>query len=334
MRRLLLERGLAALLNIVLVSLLIFLLVRLAPGNPVDLLLPAEASVQERQELARHWGLDRPLPAQYLAYTANLLRGDLGTSLYFQVPVRRLLWERVPASLELIACALLLIALVATPLGVAAALRPRTAVDHLSAAVAIGGISLPPFWLAILLVLVFGGYLNLLPVSGRATYGVAIAPLTGFQVADAVLAGHWGGLADTLGHLILPAVSLASVGIALFTRLLRSSMLEALRQDYVVTARAKGLSERAVVWKHALRNALIPVLTAWGLAFTFMLSGSVIIETIFAWPGIGRLAVQAIGNRDYPLVQGIALAFVLLVIVAHLAIDVLYALVDPRIRYG
>ena len=149
-----------------------------------------------------------------------------------------------------------------------------------------------------------------------------------------MLRGNWSGLADTLRHLVLPAVSLASVGIALFTRLLRSSMLEALRQDYVLTARAKGLSERAVVWKHALRNALIPVLTAWGLAFTFMLSGSVIIETIFAWPGIGRLAVQAIGNRDYPLVQGIVLAFVVLVIVAHLVIDVLYTLVDPRIRYG
>ncbi len=334
MKRLLLERGLAALGNIVLVSLLIFILVRLAPGNPVDLLLPVEAAGEERQELARHWGLDRPLPVQYLAYAANLLRGDLGTSLYFQAPVGQLLRERIPPSLELIACALLLIALVAMPLGVAAALRPRTAVDHLSTTVAICGISLPPFWLAILLVLVFGGYLNLLPVSGRATYGAEIVRLTGFQMVDAVLAGNWRGLGDTLRHLLLPAVSLASVGIALFTRLLRSSMLEALRQDYVLTARAKGLPERAVVWKHALRNALIPVLTAWGLAFTFMLSGSVIIETIFAWPGIGRLAVQAIGNRDYPLVQGIVLAFVLLVVLAHLVIDVLYALVDPRIRYG
>jgi len=334
MKRLVVERSLAAVVNIVLVSLLIFILVRLAPGNPVELLLPVEASAQEREALAHHWGLDRSLPAQYMAYAANLLRGDLGTSLYFQVPVRQLLWERIPPSLELIACALLIIALVATPLGVAAALRPRTAVDHLSATVAICGISLPPFWLAILLVLVFGGYLNVLPVSGRASYGAEIVPVTGFQVVDTALAGNWSGLADTLRHLILPAVSLAGVGVALFTRLLRSGMLEALRQDYVLTARAKGLSERAVVWKHALRNALIPVLTAWGLAFTFMLSGSVIIETIFAWPGIGRLAVQAIGNRDYPLVQGIVLAFVVLVIVAHLAIDVLYALVDPRIRYG
>jgi len=334
MKRLLVERALAALVNILLVSLLIFILVRLAPGNPVDLLLPVEAAGEERQELARHWGLDRSLPAQYLAYAANLLRGDLGMSLSFQAPVRQLLVERIPPSLELIAFALLLIALVAMPLGVAAALRPGTAVDHLSATVAICGISLPPFWLAILLVLVLGGYLNLLPVSGRASYGAEIARLTGFQVVDAVLAGNWRGLGDTLRHLLLPAISLASVGIALFTRLLRSSMLEALRQDYVLTARAKGLPERMVVWKHALRNALIPVLTAWGLAFTFMLSGSVIIETIFAWPGMGRLAVQAIGNRDYPLVQGIVLAFVVLVIVAHLVIDVLYALVDPRIRYG
>jgi peptide/nickel transport system permease protein len=327
MKRLLVERGLAALINILLVSLLIFILVRLAPGNPVDLLLPVEAAPEVRQELARHWGLDRPLPVQYLAYAANLLRGDLGTSLYFQAPVGQLLRERIPPSLELIACALLLIALVAMPLGVAAALRPRTVVDHLSATVAICGISLPPFWLAILLVLVLGGYLNLLPVSGRATYGAEIARLTGFQVVDAVLAGNWRGLADTLRHLLLPAVSLAGVGIALFTRLLRSSMLEALQQDYVLTARAKGLPEHAVVWKHALRTAL-------GLAFTFMLSGSVIIETIFAWPGLGRLAVQAIGNRDYPLVQGIVLAFVVLVVLAHLVIDVLYALVDPRIRYG
>ncbi len=333
MKRLLVERGLAALGNIVLVSLLIFILVRLAPGNPVELLLPVEATGEDRAELMRHWGLDRPLPVQYLAYAGNLLRGDLGTSLYFQVPVRQLLAERLPPSLELVACALFLIALVALPLGMAAALRPHTAVDHLSTTVAICGVSLPPFWFAILLILVFGGTLNLLPVSGRFSYGTEIARLTGFQVVDSLLAGNWRGLGDALRHLILPAVSLAGVGIALFTRLLRSGMLETLRQEYVLSARAKGLPERTVVWKHALRNALIPVLTAWGLAFTFMLSGAVIIETIFAWPGIGRLAVQAIGNRDYPLVQGIVLAFVALVIVAHLVIDVLYALVDPRIRY-
>jgi len=333
MKRLLAERAVAALINIVLVVVLIFLLVRLAPGDPVELLLPVEATAEERADLARHWGLDRPLPAQFLAYAANLARGDMGTSLYFQVPVRHLLAERLPPSLELIACALILIVVVAMPLGVGAALRPQGAVDHLSTTVAICGLSLPPFWLAILLILVFGGYWNLLPVSGRISPGGVIPRFTGFQVVDSLASGDWRGLGDTLRHLVLPAVSLAGVGIALFTRLLRSGMLEALRQDYVLTARAKGLAEGIVVWKHALRNALIPVLTAWGLAFTFMLSGAVIIETIFAWPGIGRLAVQAIGNRDYPLVQGIVLTFVVLVIGVHLVIDFLYAFIDPRIRY-
>ncbi len=333
MKRLLAERGLAALVIIALVSLLIFLLVRLAPGSPAEILPPVEASPEERAELSRHWGLDRPLPIQYVAYAGNLLRGDLGTSLYFQVPVWQLLAERLPPCLELVGCALLLIAVVALPLGVAAALRPNTAVDHLSSAVAVGGASLPPFWFAILLILVFGGFFNVLPVSGRLSYGTEITRLTGFQVLDSLLTANGRALWDTLRHLVLPSVSLATVGIALFTRLLRSGMLEALRQDYVLSARAKGLAERTVVWKHALRNALIPVLTAWGLAFTFMLSGAVIIETIFAWPGLGRLAVQAIGNRDYPLVQGIVLTFVLLVVVAHLVIDVLYALIDPRVRY-
>lgn len=333
MRRLLAERAVAALVNILLVVVLIFLLVRLAPGNPVELLLPVEATAEERGDLARHWGLDRPLPAQFLAYAANLARGDMGTSLYFQVPVHQLLAERLPPSLELIAFALVLIAVVAMPLGVGAALWPQSPVDHLSTTVAICGISMPPFWLAILLILMFGGYWNLLPVSGRIASGTVIPRLTGFQIVDSIAAADWRGLGDTLRHLALPAVSLASVGIALFTRLLRSSMLEALRQDYILTARAKGLAEGIVVWKHALRNALIPVLTAWGLAFTFMLSGAVIIETIFAWPGIGRLAVQAVGNRDYPLVQGIVLTFVVLVIGVHLVIDFLYALIDPRIRY-
>jgi len=211
--------------------------------------------------------------------------------------------------------------------------RAHGLVDQALMALAVCGVAMPAFWFALLLILTLGGALQLLPVAGRLSDAVLLTPITGLHLVDSVLTLNPAAFWDAFRHLILPALALSGPGIAFQSRLVRSNLLEALQEDYVRTARAKGLGEVSVVARHAVWNALLPVLAAWGLLFVFLLSGSVIVETIFAWPGLGRLAIQAVGNRDYPLVQGIVLVFIVLVIVVHLAVDVLAAWIDPRVRH-
>lgn len=323
----------ASLGNIALISVLIFLLFHLAPGDPADQLVPPDASHAERDAMRKAWGLDRPLPVQYLAYVGNLLQGNLGTSLYFEEPVAKLILARAPATLELGGLALLLVGAVSIALGVIAGARAHTLVDQALMGLAIFGVSMPAFWLALLLILALGGALQLLPVAGRLSDGITLAQITGLHLVDSVFTLNPAAFWDSLKHLILPALALSGPGIAFQSRLMRSNLLEVLQQDYVRTARAKGLGEVTVVGRHAVWNALIPVLNAWGLLFVFLLSGSVIVETIFAWPGLGRLAIQGIGNRDYPLVQGIVLVFIVLVAAVHIALDLVFAWIDPRVRY-
>jgi ABC-type dipeptide/oligopeptide/nickel transport system permease component len=209
--------------------------------------------------------------------------------------------------------------------------RAHGLVDQVLMALAVCGVALPAFWFALLLILTLGGALQLLP-AGRLSDGVVLTSLTGLHLVDSLLTLNPAAFWDAFRHLILPALALSGPGIAFQSRLVRSNLLEALQEDYVRTARAKGLGEISVVARHAVWNALLPVLAAWGLLFVFLLSGSVIVETIFAWPGLGRLAIQAVGNRDYPLVQGIVMVFIVLVLVVHLAVDVLAAWIDPRVR--
>jgi len=332
MARFLATRVGASLVNIALISFLIFTLLHLAPGDPADQLVPPDASDRERDEMRRAWGLDRPLPVQYLAYVGNLLRGNLGISLYFQEPVGALIRARAPATLELGGLALLFVGVVSVTLGVIAGARAHGLVDQAVMGVAILGVSMPAFWFALLLIIVLGGGLQLLPVAGRLSYGIALTDITGLHLVDSVLTLNRAAFLDALRHLILPALALSGPGIAFQSRLMRSNLLEVLQQDYIRSARAKGLGEIAVIARHGVWNALIPVLNAWGLLFVFLLSGSVVIETIFAWPGIGRLAIQAIGNRDYPLVQGIVLVFIVLVVIVHIVLDLLFAWIDPRVR--
>ena len=322
----------AGLLNILLITALIFLLLHAAPGDPADFLLPPDAGDAERAEARGALGLDRALPLQYLAWMAHLVRGDLGTSIYFQEPVARLIRTRAPATLELGGVTLLLVGAVALVLGVLAAARAHSLTDHALMALAVFGVSMPAFWFALLLIILLGGFLQLLPVTGRLSYGVSLRDLSGLHLLDSALTLNGAAFWDALRHLILPALALSGPGIAFQSRLMRSNLLEVLQQDYIRTARAKGLTEVAVVARHGVWNALIPVLNAWGLLFVFLLSGSVIIETIFAWPGLGRMAVQAIGNRDYPLVQGIVLVFIVLVVLVHLALDLAFSWIDPRVR--
>jgi peptide/nickel transport system permease protein len=284
---------------------LVFALIHMVPGDPVAQMLGEGAAVSEVERLRHELGLDRPFLEQYRTYMAGLIRGDLGMSFRNQQTVTSAIIARYPATIELAVAATIFSLILAIPFGVISAIRRGRAADRAVSFVSLLGISIPNFALGPILILLFSISLGLLPVSGRG----------GFE------------------HLILPAVTLGGALAAITTRMVRGSMLEEIRQDYVRTARAKGLNERVVLFKHALKNGLIPVITVLGLQAGVLLAGAVITETIFSWPGLGRLTIQAIFARDYPLVQGCILAITLTYIGINLVTDVLYSVVDPRIRY-
>lgn len=283
----------------------VFLLIHLIPGDPVEIMLGESALAAQKEELRRELRLDRPLAAQYGEFLLGLAKGDLGTSFRSREPVLDEILRRLPATLLLSAASMIVALLIAVPLGVLSAMRQHSPVDHICGFLAMLGLSMPNFWLGPLLILVFSLGLGLFPVSG---YGTA-------------------------GHLVLPAVTMGTGMAAILMRMLRASLLEEIRQDYVRAASARGLSRRAAVLRHALVNSLIPVLTVMGLQFGALLAGSIITETIFSWPGIGRLTVQAIDARDYPLVQGCVLFIALCTVTVNLVTDLLYSRLDPRIRY-
>jgi peptide/nickel transport system permease protein len=287
------------------VTLIVFFLLRLAPGDPVTMLLAESAGPEQIAEARAKWGLDKPLPVQYWVFLSKALRGDLGESLFFQQPAIEVLFERMPATLQLSAAALIFSLSVAIPVGILSALKRDTIWDYLGTNLAMLGQALPPYWLGIMLILIFSVNLGWFPTSGRGTV--------------------W--------HLVLPAVTLGSVLMALVTRLVRSGMLDVLSEDYIRTARAKGLRERRVIVRHALRNILIPLVTVVGLQLGALFGGAVITESIFAWPGVGRLALQAISARDYPLVQAAVLVISVVYVFLNLAVDIIYVYLDPRIRY-
>ncbi len=288
------------------VSTLVFFFIHMIPGDPVDVMLGESARIEDREALRADLHLNEPIGAQYARYLGGLLRGDLGYSLASRRPVFQSVLERFPATLELAAAAMLLALTVALPLGILSAVRHRSAVDRGSLLFALIGVSMPNFWLGPLLILLFSIKLGALPVSGR------------------------GGLS----HLILPAVTLGLAMSGILTRMIRSSLLEVIQKEYVLAAKAKGLSFRTVIVKHAFRNALVPIVTVLGLQAASLLAGAIITETIFAWPGIGRLTIQAIASRDYPLVQGCVLLIAVTTAVVNLVADLLYGAVDPRIRHA
>ncbi len=305
MRRYVLSR-LAQLVPVVFgVVTIVFLLVHLVPGDPVDIMLGESAVAAQKEELRRELKLDRPVAVQYAEYLRGLATGDLGVSFRSREPVAREILTRFPSTLLLASASILVAALIAFPLGVLSAMRQHTFPDHLSAFIAMLGLSMPNFWLGPLLILVFSIQLGLFPVAGSGT----------------------------AMHLVLPALTMGMGMAAILMRMLRSSLLDEIRQEYVRAASAKGLSRGAAVLRHALRNSMIPVLTVLGLQFGALLSGSIITETIFSWPGIGRLTVQAIDARDYPLVQGCVLFISLCTVAVNLATDLLYSRLDPRIRH-
>ena len=328
----LVRRLLGTLPVLLMVSLFVFLLLHAAPGDPADILIPDQATAQDVAEARQRWGLDQPVMVQYWRFLSSASMLDFGRSFKYDEPVMSLILERFPATMELALLATMLALALGIPLGIFAASRPNSWFDNASSMGGFFGVSMPNFWMAIMLILVVSGYFKLLPSGGRATFGLADDPITGFLLLDSVLQGNWDALKDAAKFLVLPAFVLSVNMTGLLMRMTRSSMLEVLGEDYIMTARAKGLSERVVVWKHALRNARIIVITVVGLEFGALISGSIIVESVFSWPGIGQLLLQGITARDYPLITGLVLVYTTMFIIVNLIVDVLYAAVDPRIR--
>jgi len=314
------------------ISFLVFLLMHLAPGDPVMLLLGDNATPGEVARVRHEWGLDQPLLVQYWQFISRAVVGDFGRSLKFGEPVIKLVFERLPATIELASMSLLVAILISIPIGTYSAIKRDTLFDHAGTGVALIGVSLPNFWLGIMLIYFLGGQWNLLPVAGRIEYGIEIKPITKLFLVDSLLTANVAGFWSAVQHLLMPAVTLGTALAAIVTRITRSSVLEVMRQDYVTTARAKGLSEGVVIRRHILRNAMITVVTILGLQLGALLNGSVITETVFSYPGIGDLLIQSISVRDYKLTQVLILFFGTIYFVVNLLVDMLYTLIDPRIK--
>ena len=316
------------------VTLLTFALIRLIPGDPVEVMMgERRVDPQMHAEAMHRLGLDKPLYQQYFDYIGNLAQGNLGESLRSRVGVWDEFLTLFPATLELSVAAMLFATVFGVLAGIIAALRRGSTVDHGVMGVALTGYSMPIFWWGLLLIMLFSVQLGWTPVSGRLDLLYDIPPRTGFMLIDTLLSDEPGAFVDALKHLILPAIVVGTIPLAVIARMTRSAMLEVLREDYVRTARAKGLSPKRVVFVHALRNAMIPVLTVLGLQVGSLLSGAVLTETIFSWPGIGKWLIEAIGARDYPVVQNGILLIATLVILVNFVVDILYGLVNPRIRH-
>ena len=316
------------------ITIVAFGFVRVLPGDPVLLMAGERGMSPERYaEVSRQLGFDRSLPEQYLDYVWRLLHGDLGTSLVTKKPVLAEFLALFPATVELALCAILLAALIGVPAGVLAAIKRGSWFDQITMGTALVGYSMPIFWWGLLLIIFFSGMLGWTPVSGRISLLYFFPPVTGFMLIDSLLSGQKGAFASAASHLILPTIVLATIPLAVIARQTRSAMLEVLGEDYVRTARAKGLPPRRVVGLHALRNALIPVVTTIGLQIGVLMAGAILTETIFSWPGIGKWMVESISRRDYPVVQGGLLLIALIVMVVNLLVDLLYGLINPRIRH-
>ncbi len=315
-------------------SLVVFLMLHSAGGDPATAILGSRADAASVAALRAELGLDRPLPVQYLDFLANAVRGDLGVSYRSRAPVTTEIAARFPATVELAVVAMVIAVVVGLVVGALAAVRRGGPFDYASTVGVLLGVSIPTFWLGMILIIVFGLWLRWLPISGRVDPRLGADPSTPFLLLASLFGGDWRVAKDAALHIILPALTLAAWPAAIVARMTRASLLEAMGQDYVRTARAKGLRERIAIRRHAGRNALLPVVTAVGLEFGGLLGGAVVTETIFSWPGLGQLTVQAIAARDYQVVQGVVLLLAAVFVGLNLLVDLFYAVLDPRIRYA
>ncbi|HEY0919489.1 ABC transporter permease [Devosia sp.] len=329
----LLERLLQLLPVLLGVSLIVFVMMTLTPGDPVQIMI-GDQSVTAEQEAAlrRDLGLDRPIHERFFVFLGNAVQGDFGQSFYHRRPVSDVIAERLPATIELSLVALLVALVTSIPLGVLAAIRKNSFLDRIATVGSLLGVSLPGFWFGILLLLLFAVNLHWLPVSGRIGYSSEIAPITHFLLIDTLLRGRPDAFLDALSHIILPAITLGLPMTAILMRVTRTSMLEVLRQDYVTFAEAKGLSRRRILFRHALKNALIPTVSVAAIETGSLLGGNMIVETVFGWPGLGRLVVESIFLRNYPLVQAAVLFYAVTYVLLNFIADILYTVLNPRVR--
>ncbi|MFN4008889.1 ABC transporter permease subunit [Pannonibacter sp.] len=317
------------------VTLVAFSFIRLLPGDPLELLAGERGIAPERKaELMRQMGLDLPWWEQYLVYLGKIFQGDLGTSFSSKKPVLDEFLQLFPATVELAVCAILIAVAIGIPLGILAAVKRGSFIDQTVMGTALIGYSMPIFWWGLLLIILFSGILQWTPVSGRISLMYFFPQVTGFMLIDSLLSGEKGAFLSAVRHLILPSVVLATIPLAVIARQTRSAMLEVLGEDYVRTARAKGLPPHRIIGLHALRNALIPVITTIGLQVGVLLAGAILTETIFSWPGIGKWLVDSISRRDYFVVQGGLLLIAGIIMLVNLIVDILYGLVNPRIRHN
>jgi peptide/nickel transport system permease protein len=313
------------------VSIIIFLMLAITPGDPAELLLGERATQDSLEAMREYLGLQKPLYVQYWLFLKRVAKFDLGETIWTRQKVSKEIMERFPATIELAVFAMLISSFLGIILGIISATRQYSWFDYLSMIGSLTGVSMPIFWLGLVLMLVFSLTLGWLPMSGRIGVDTELELITNFYVIDAILTRNWVSLKDALMHLILPAVALSTIPLAIVARMTRSSMLEVLRQDYIKTAKAKGLSETKIVLKHALRNGLIPVVTVVGLQFGILLGGAILTETVFAWPGVGKWLYEGVVKRDYMVIQGGTLVVATIFVMVNLIVDILYSIINPRI---
>ena len=315
------------------VSLIVFVMMALTPGDPVQIMIGDQAITPEQEAGLRHdLGLDRPIYQRFFVFLGNAVQGVFGTSFYHRRPVSDVIAERLPATIELSLVALIVALATSIPLGVLAAIKKNSFLDRIATVGSLLGVSLPGFWFGILLLMMFAVHLQILPVSGRIGYSSEIEPITHFLLIDTLLRGEFSAFVDAVKHIILPAITLGLPMTAILMRVTRTSMLEVLRQDYVTFADAKGLSRRKVLFRHALKNALIPTVTVAAIETGSLLGGNMIVETVFGWPGLGRLVVESIFLRNYPLVQAAVLFYAVTYVLLNFAADILYTYLNPRVK--
>lgn len=325
------RRSLAVIPTLLGVTILVFLMLRITPGDPAELLLGERATDKSLAAMREYLGLNEPLYVQYGMFLERLVHGDLGETIWSRQKVWEEVKERFPATVELSICAMFISSIIGIILGLLSAVKQYSAVDYISMLISLGGVSMPVFWLGLMLMLLFSLWLGWFPMSGRLSVSIELETITNFYVLDSILTGNWAALRDALWHLFLPSIALASIPLAIVARMTRSSMLEVLRQDYIKTARAKGLGGATVVLKHALRNGLIPVITVIGLQVGILLAGAILTETVFAWPGIGKWLYEGVVKRDYMVIQGGTLIVATSFVLVNLIVDILYAVINPRI---
>lgn len=316
------------------VTVIIFLITRVLAADPAPVVLGEHATPDQMAAWRSDQGLDDPIWLQYINFIVGAVQGDLGTSYYTHTSITKEIAARFPATAELAVCAIIVAAVLGITLGVIAAVKKNKLADNISMVIALIGVSMPVFWSGILLILLFSGILGWLPSSGRIDPLLQPTGGSGFYIIDTIVRGDWEALGDALYHLVLPTITLSLYSMAIITRMTRSAMLDTLKADYVRTARAKGLSKRSVYIKHALRNAMLPVTTVIGLQFGSLLGGALLTETVFSWPGIGKYAVDCVLKSDFPAVQGIVILVAVIFVFMNLIVDIIYAYLDPRIKYG